>query len=188
MGALLHPLVTSSTIKRVSSEYRISVHKLSCSHLPSPSAYMGYPFSPFSAMGCTYARALHYDYYPTHFGLQSLGVTEPMFMVLTLLHYITSPCIPPHPPIWVHASHPPSWVRVSSPYPPYFALQFRRHFGGHVSQACQVPRCAPPGAPGLACFLPNFPAIPAAALGSAAIQAADPPQRANPFRYMRKPG
>ena len=184
----MRTLFTLSTIKRISSDRRISAHKLLWSHMPSPSAYMGYPLSPDSDMGCTYAHTLHYDYYPNYIGLQSLGVTEPMFMVLTLLYYITSPCIPPHSPIWVHAPHPPLWVRVSFPCPPQFAFHYRRQIGGATAQACQEPRRAPPGAPGLACILPNFPTIPAAALGSAATQAADPPQRATPFRYMRKPG
>ena len=87
----MRTLFTLSTIKRISSDRRISAHKLLWSHMPSPSAYMGYPLSPDSDMGCTYAHTLHYGYYPTYIGLQSLGVTEPMFihgLYTTLPQYV----------------------------------------------------------------------------------------------------
>jgi hypothetical protein len=75
---------TFSTIKHISSR------KLLDPHVPSPFAYMGYPLSPYTDMGCTCIHTLHYDYYPTYIGLQSLGVTEPMFIHrrCTTLHYV----------------------------------------------------------------------------------------------------
>jgi hypothetical protein len=58
--------------------------------MPSPFTYMGQPLSPSTVMGCTDTHTLHYDYYPTYIGLQSLGVTEPMFIHrrCTTLHYV----------------------------------------------------------------------------------------------------
>ena len=75
---------TVSTIKHISS------HKLLDPLMPSPFTYMGHSPAPSTDMGSTNTHTLHYDYYPTYFGPQSLGVAEPMFLHRrrTTLHYV----------------------------------------------------------------------------------------------------
>jgi hypothetical protein len=163
--------------------------------MPSPYAYMGYPPSPYTDMGCTCIytciRTLHYDYYPTYIGLQSLGVTEPMFthrLYTTSQHYVymhTPPsfymgtCLPS----FSHMGY--SSVCVSPPH--LLPLQGSK-LGGTLLRLARWTSDVLKAHLAIHVHPTFVPTILVAALGPAATQAAGSPQRAHPFRYMYKPG